>query len=128
VTGQVNTATGTVSFRATFPNPDRILANGNSGNIRIPKTYENVAVVPEAATYEQQGRVYVYKVQGDTLAVSAPVTITERVNNLAIVASGVAAGDKIVAQGVGKLRNETPVKPQPVPFDSIANSLNAVFK
>jgi membrane fusion protein (multidrug efflux system) len=128
VTGQVNTATGTVSFRATFPNPERLLSNGNSGNIRIPKIYEKVAVVPEAATYEQQGRVYVYKVQGDTLAVSVPITITERVNNLAIIDSGVAAGDKIVAQGVGKLRNETPLKPQPVPFDSIANSVNAVFK
>ncbi len=128
VTGQVNTSTGTVSFRATFPNPERILANGNSGNIRIPKTFENVPVVPEASTYEQQGRVYVYKVQGDTLAVSAPITISERVENLVIVESGINAGDKIVAQGVGKLRNETRIQPQPVSFDSIAHSLNPVFK
>ncbi|HEX8041785.1 MAG TPA: efflux RND transporter periplasmic adaptor subunit [Chryseosolibacter sp.] len=128
VTGQVNTATGTVSFRATFPNRERILTNGNSGNIRIPKTFENVPVVPEAATYEQQGRVYVYRVQGDTLAISAPITVSERVDNLVIVASGVKEGDRIVAQGVGKLRNETPIRPQPVPFDSIAHSLNPVFK
>ena len=128
VTGQVNTATGTVSFRATFPNPGRILTNGNSGSVRIPEKFENVPVIPESATYEQQGRVYVYKVQGDTLAVSAPVTITARVDNLIVVASGVEAGDRIVAQGVGKLRNATPIKPQPVPFDSVARSLNPVFK
>src|SRR5690606_18404092 len=67
VTGQVNASTGTVSFRATFPNPNRILANGNSGKIRIPKTYENAVVVPEASTFEQQGIVYVYKVQGDKI-------------------------------------------------------------
>jgi membrane fusion protein (multidrug efflux system) len=128
VTGQVNTATGTVSFRATFPNPERILANGNSGSIRIPKTYKDVPVVPETATFEQQGRVYVYKVQGDTLAVAAPITVVDRVDNLAVVGSGIKQGEKIVAQGVGKLRNETPIRPQPVAFDSIANSVNAVFK
>ena len=128
VTGQVNTSTGTVSFRATFPNPNRLLANGNSGNIRIPKTYENVPVVPEAATFEQQGRVYVYQVQGDTLAVSSSIEVTDRVENIVVVASGIEAGDKIVAEGVGKLRDNTPIQPQPVAFDSIANSLNVVFK
>jgi membrane fusion protein (multidrug efflux system) len=128
VTGQINRSTGSVSFRAVFPNPNRILANGNSGNIRISKTYENVAVVPEAATYEQQGRVYVYRVQGDTIAVSAPIEIRDRVEKLVIIESGVEAGDKIVAQGTGKLRNNARIQPQLVAFDSIANSLNAVFK
>lgn len=128
VTGQVNTSTGTVSFRATFPNPNRILANGNSGKIRIPKTYNNVPVVPEFATFEQQGRVYVYQVQGDSLAVSVPIEVKDRIENLVVVNSGIKAGDKIVVQGIGKLRNNTPIRPQPVVFDSIANSLNPVFK
>ena len=128
VTGQVDKSTGTVSFRATFPNPTRILSNGNSGNIRIPKTYEGVPVVPEVSTFEQQGIVYVYSVRGDTLAVSTPIEITDRVNNLVIVRSGVEAGDKIVAQGVGKLRDNTPIEPQAIEFDSIANSLEVVFK
>lgn len=128
VTGQINPSTGTVSFRATFPNPGQLLANGSSGKIRIPKTFENVVVVPESATFEQQGRVYVYKVQGDTLAVSAPVVVNDRVDHLAIITSGINEGDKIVAKGVGKIRNNTPIVPQSMPFDSIANSLKVVFK
>src|SRR5690606_30533058 len=128
VTGQVNPATGTAGFRAIFPNPDRLLADGNSGVIRIPKTYENVPVVPEASTFEQQGRVYVFRLQGDTVAVSAPVEVSDRVNNLAVVASGIEAGDKIIAEGVGKLRHNTPVQPQMVPFDSVASNLETVFK
>jgi len=128
VTGQINKSTGTVSFRATFPNPDRILTNGNSGSIRIPKTYQDVPVVPEASSFEQQGIVYVYKVQGDTMAVSTPIEVTDRVNNLIVVRSGVKEGDKIVAQGIGKLRDNTLIKPQPTAFDSIANSLKVVFK
>ncbi len=128
VTGEVNPSTGTVSFRATFPNPSRLLANGSSGKIRIPKTYQDAVVVPESATFEQQGKVYVFKVQGDTLAVSSAVEVKDRVDNLAIISSGVSAGDKIVAQGVGKIRTNTPIVSRSVPFDSIANSLNVVFK
>ncbi|MEX0685727.1 MAG: efflux RND transporter periplasmic adaptor subunit [Balneolales bacterium] len=92
VTGQVSKSTGTVSFRAAFPNPSGILANGNSGNIRIPKVYEEAVVVPEASTFEQQGRVYVYQVQGDTLAVSTSIEVKDRINNLVIVASGIESG------------------------------------
>ena len=128
VTGQVSTSTGTVNFRAKFPNPNRILANGNSGSIMIPKTYEQATVIPESASFEQQGKVYVYKVQGDSVAVSAIIEVTDRVQNLIVVASGLEAGEKIVAQGVGSLRNNTPIAPDPVPFDSIANTLNVVFK
>lgn len=128
VTGQVDRATGTVGFRARFPNPNRILANGNSGTIRIPRTYENVPVVPEVSTFEQQGKVMVYKVQGDSVAISSVIQVQDRVDNLIIVSSGIEAGEKIIAQGVGQMRNGTPVQPQPASFDSIANSLQPVFK
>lgn len=128
VTGQVDPTTGTVGFRARFPNPNGILANGNSGNIRIPQTYENVPVVPESSTFEQQGNVIVYKVQGDTLAVSSVIQVQDRVDNLIVVASGIEPGEKIVAQGVGQLRSGTPIQPQPVSFDTIANSIKPVFK
>jgi membrane fusion protein (multidrug efflux system) len=70
----------------------------------------------------------VYKVQGDSLAVTRVIEVTARVDNLIVVASGIKKGEKIVAQGVGKLRDNTAIKPQLVPFDSIANSLQAVFK
>ena len=128
VTGQVDPTTGTVGFRAMFPNPNNILASGNSGRIRIPRTYEDVAVVPESASFEQQGRVYVYGVQGDSLAVSIPIQVKDRVQNLIVVESGINPGDKIVAQGVGKLRNNTPIIPQPVSFDSISTSVKTIFK
>ena len=128
VTGQVSTSTGTVNFRARFPNPNRLLANGNSGSIMIPKTYEQAVVVPETATFEQQGKVYVYKVQGDTVAVSSIIEVTDRLEGLIVVAAGLEAGERIVAQGVGSLRNNTPISPNLVSFDSIANSLSVAFK
>ncbi|MEH6682754.1 MAG: efflux RND transporter periplasmic adaptor subunit [Sediminicola sp.] len=128
VTGQINQSTGTVTFRAKFSNPNGLLANGSSGTIRIPKTYENTIVVPESATYEQQGIVYVYKVQGDTLAVSTPIEILDRADGLVVLNSGLKQGDHIVGNGVVKLRNNTSIVPQMVEFDSIANGLKTVFK
>jgi len=50
VTGQIDPATGTILFRASFPNKAGLLSNGNSGTVKIPRTYKQVLVVPEAAT------------------------------------------------------------------------------
>jgi len=66
VTGSLDQTTGTIQFRVAFKNAQKLLSNGNSGTIRFPKPYDNVLVVPESATYEQQGIVYVYKVEKDT--------------------------------------------------------------
>ncbi len=128
VSGQVNPTTGTVQFRAVFPNPNRILASGNSGRIRIPKVYDNVPLVPEITTFERQGRVYVYQVLGDTVAVATTIGVQDRIDNMIVVSSGINAGDKIVAKGIDRLRDRSPIVPQPLPFDSIANPIKVVFK
>ncbi len=128
VTGQVNPTTGTVKFRAAFSNPNRILSSGNSGNILVPKTYENVAVVPEAATFERQGRVYVYRVVGDTIAVETSINVVDRINDVIVINSGVKTGDKIVAEGVGKLSNNMPISPRMKDFDEVADVREVVFK
>jgi membrane fusion protein (multidrug efflux system) len=125
---QVDPSTGTVSFRAVFDNPNRLLSSGYSGKIQIPRTYTNATVVPAMSTYERQGMTYVYKVQGDTLAALFPINILDRVENLLIVKDGVVPGEKIVGQGIGKLKDQTPIIPQPVAFDSIAKGLKQVFK
>ncbi len=122
VTGQVDKSTGTVSFRAKFKNPNGILANGNSGTIRIPKEYKDVIVVPEIATFEQQGINYIYSVKNDT-AYSTIIKITDKIDRIAIIESGVKQGDKVVVEGIVKLRNQTPVVPKPVNFDTLVNSL-----
>ena len=125
---QVNVSTGTVSFRAIFANPALMLSSGYSGRIEIPTEYSDAIVVPAMSTFERQGITYVYKVQGDTMAVSSSIDIVDRVDNIIVVRDGVKPGDKIVAKGVGKLRDQSPIIPQPAEFDSIAKGLDKVFK
>lgn len=128
INAQVNPSTGTVSFRAVFDNPNRLLSSGYSGRIQLPKVYPDATIVPAMSTYERQGITYVYKVQGDTLANSSSITVIDRVDNILVVTDGVQPGDKIVAKGVGKLRDHTPIVPQPVEFDSIVKGLDKVFR
>jgi membrane fusion protein (multidrug efflux system) len=126
VTGQINASTGTVEFRVGFPNAQKLLSNGNSGNIRFPNYYENVLVIPESATYEQQGIVYTFKVDKDT-ARNTVIQVQTRINNLAIVSSGLKKGDKIIAAGIGGMKDKTAVIPKPVSLDSLVQTIKPIF-
>ena len=126
VTGQIDASTGSIQFRVVFPNPDKLLSNGNSGTIRIPIAYDNVLVIPESATIEQQGLVYVYKVKQDT-ATSAVIKVIDRVNNMVIIKEGAEKGEVVVAEGVGTLKSGTPVKSEPKKFDDLINAIKPIF-
>ncbi len=126
VTGQIDPTTGTIQFRVSFTNASKLLSNGNSGTIKVPKLYDKALVVPESATFEQQGLVYVFKVEQDT-ARNVMIGVTDRVNNLVVVKDGIKKGEKIVAQGVGTLKPGTAVKPKPANFDEIVNAIKPIF-
>src|SRR5690554_1235184 len=128
VTGQINRSTGTVNFRARFDNPTGLLASGSSGSIRIPQEFDNAVVIPEVSTFERQGKVYAYKVQDDNTVVSVPIEVITRTENLIIVESGVEKGDRIVAKGVAKLRNNMPILPQEADFENISSGLQPSFQ
>jgi len=128
INSQVNENTGSISFRAVFDNPSRLLSNGNSGKIVIPKTYENVLIVPQESTFERQGKILVYKVGANNKVTSSTLEIITRIDNLYVVKSGVKQGDTIVAKGLAKLRPDTEIKPQPVAFDSVAKPIEKVFR
>ena len=108
--GVIDRTTGTVSLRAVFPNREGLLHSGGAGNVIVPTEKTGALVIPQAATFEVQDKVFVYKVV-DGKAQSAPVQVT-RVNGGQeyIVESGLQTGDVIVAEGVGLLREGTEIK------------------
>ncbi|WBV60872.1 efflux RND transporter periplasmic adaptor subunit [Chryseobacterium camelliae] len=126
ITGQIDPTTGTIQFRVSFSNAQKLLSNGNSGTIRLPKAYDNVLVVPESATYEQQGIVYVYKVEKDT-AKNAVVEVIDRIDNMALIKSGVNKDETIIAAGIGGLKPGTAVIKKPVKMDSLVQSIKPKF-
>ena len=126
VTGQIDPTTGSIQIRATFPNPDRLLTNGNSGTILIPQTFDKSLVIPEVAVFEQQGKIFAYKVEDNTIKQTV-VTLKNRADNLAVVESGLKAGDVIIVQGLNGVRTGDKVTPQPVSMDSIVKAIQPIF-
>ncbi|HRO38688.1 MAG TPA: efflux RND transporter periplasmic adaptor subunit [Flavobacteriales bacterium] len=128
VTAQVNPATGSVSFRATFPNPEHLIPNGSSGTVVLPVNYPDAVLVPQESTFEQQGLIYVFQVLKDSTVTPQVIDVQDRIGNLYVVRKGVQAGERIVAKGALQLHDKDRIVPMPMPFDSLATSIQPVFQ
>lgn len=110
ISGLVNVNTGSVDFRAEFPNKKGELRSGASGKIVMPKVLENVFVIPQKATFAQLNKILVYRVVGDsTVATSIEVQTMPGGQDYAVI-DGLSEGDRIVVDGVATLKNGTKIK------------------
>jgi multidrug efflux system membrane fusion protein len=103
---QIDTATGTVQLKASFPNAQHNLWPGQFVNIRLVLGSRAKALtVPEAAVQRSQSGVYLYVVDDGTKTVkNQPVTVAQIQDGVAVIASGVAAGQRVVVDGQYKLK------------------------
>ena len=110
ISGTISESTGAVSIRAVFNNRNHLLRNGGSGTIIIPTTLTGCMVIPQAATYELQDRIFVYKVV-DGKASSTEIKVSTHNNGVEyIVEEGLEVGDIIVAEGAGLIKEGTVIK------------------
>ena len=111
---QVDPATGTIRIAAAFPNPANILRPGQFGRVRATIAVKHGAlVVPQRAVTELQGTYQVAVVGKDDKVEIRPVKVGARVGAMWVIEDGVAAGEKVVAEGVQKVRDGVAVKPVP---------------
>lgn len=110
ISGVISQTTGTVSLRAIFANPDRLLHSGANGSILFPEHYDNVITIPQESTFELQDKVLVYKVV-DGVTRSTQITVSP-INDgrKYIVTGGLEVGDQIIAAGAGLLKEGMPIK------------------
>ncbi|MCH3883734.1 efflux RND transporter periplasmic adaptor subunit [Tenacibaculum aquimarinum] len=127
-TGQINQNTGTIKIRATFNNPNEILTNGNSGKIRFPIEYKDAIVVPQSATFEQQGNIMIFKLGEGNKVETSILKVKGTVDNLYVVESGITTNDKIIISGVGKLRNGMEISPQETSFKDAITPVATLFR
>ncbi|WP_395751367.1 efflux RND transporter periplasmic adaptor subunit [Prosthecobacter sp.] len=105
IEAEFNNQTGTIPFRADFPNPDRLLRHGETGNIRMQKMVRGAILVPQKATFEILDHHYVYVVGKDEIIKQERIHVVEEVEDLFIVSSGVTTGDRIIFEGVLQARD-----------------------
>ena len=112
VSGVIDPTTGTVSMRADFPNPERVLKTGASGSIVVPHTATSAVIVPQDAVVEVQDKHFVYVVGKDNKVKYTPVEINSQNDGKNyIITSGLHIGDRFVVNGVSSLQDGMEIKP-----------------
>ncbi len=138
---EIDESTGTITMRATFPNPDDALIQGDFGRVIIySKSKDNVPVVPQTATMENQEGRFVYILDEDNLPRMSYIKTSGEKNGKWIISSGVNAGDRIVTSGLQKVIPGNPVRIVQAPvqekvqtkkaglFTKIKNKITGIFK
>ncbi|MCX3265681.1 efflux RND transporter periplasmic adaptor subunit [Pedobacter agri] len=120
INGQINTATGSASLRATFPNPISLLKSGASASVRIPQKVENAILVPQKSTIDLQGKKFVYVLGDSSKIISTEIQIMDLAKDkFYVVTKGLKAGDKIVLEGFQSLKDGAKIKPEEQSADSV---------
>ncbi|SNR89875.1 membrane fusion protein, multidrug efflux system [Methylobacillus rhizosphaerae] len=116
--------TGNIEFRATFPNPDKILRHGQTGNILMSVPYKNAMLIPQKATFEILDKVYVYVVNKEDKIEQRLITIEAELPHLYVVKSGLADSDRILIEGLRKVQNGQKIAVDFVPPEKAVSDLS----
>lgn len=119
-----NNETGNIAFRATFPNPKGVLRHGETGNIMMPIALKSAILIPQKATFDVLDKKYVYVVKENGVLKATEITVAHEIPHLYIISSGISPKDKILAEGLGKVKNNEKIKYNFVSFEKELVELN----
>jgi membrane fusion protein, multidrug efflux system len=111
VDNQIDSGTGTVRLKATFPNEDHALWPGQFVNVRLlVRTLQQVVTVPSPAVQRGPSGMFVYVIKDDSTVAMQPVTVTAMTGGRAVVEKGLDARTRIVVSGQYRLQPGTQVQ------------------
>ncbi|MBN8422829.1 MAG: efflux RND transporter periplasmic adaptor subunit [Verrucomicrobia bacterium] len=96
---------GTLPYRAVFPNPNDLLRQGETGNIRLQLTLKNALLVPRRSTFERAGHRWIYVVDKDQVLRQRQMAITHELGDYFVVSAGVKADDTILFDEMDKVHD-----------------------
>jgi membrane fusion protein (multidrug efflux system) len=105
-----NNETGNIAFRATFPNPEKLLRHGETGSILMESPLKNAVIIPQKATFEVLEKKYVFVVDKDNTVKSREITIAAELPDIYIIKSGLKGDEKILLEGIKKVRDNDKIK------------------
>ncbi|MCD0486752.1 efflux RND transporter periplasmic adaptor subunit [Pedobacter sp. MC2016-14] len=123
IESEFNSETGNIAFRARFANTGKLLRNGETGKIQMLVPLKNAIVIPQKATYEIQDKKYVFIVDKNNKVHSQEITITGEIPDLYVVSSGLTAQDKILFEGVQKVKENDKIQFEFESPESVLNHL-----
>jgi RND family efflux transporter MFP subunit len=116
---QVNESTGAIRIAGLFPNPNNILKPGGYAKVRaVIRTEEHALLVPQRAISELQGGYQVAVLDADNKVSIRPVTVGPQLGRRWVISSGLNPGERVVAEGVQKVRSGARVNPKPFTMEA----------
>lgn len=112
VDGQFDKQTGSISLRATFSNAQGLLRSGNTGKIRLGLQHANAIAVPQSSTVEVQDKMFVFVVDAANKVTRTPITVSGTSGTNYLVQDGLKTGDRIVYDGIDKLKDGDTIVPE----------------
>ncbi|MGE4515183.1 MAG: efflux RND transporter periplasmic adaptor subunit, partial [Chryseobacterium sp.] len=123
IEGEFDNETGNIAFRAKFPNPNKLLRNGETGKVRMTLPLRNALIIPQKATYEIQDQKYVFVIGKDGVARSKNIKVAYELPDVYVIGSGLAKNDKILLEGVQKVKDDQKVQTKFQDPEKVLNSL-----
>lgn len=123
IEGEFDSETGSIAFRALFPNSDQLLRNGQSGKIQMEIPIKNALIIPQKATFELQGQTYIFVVDDQGIVKSKQITIAYQLPDIYIVRSGLSETDKFLLEGLQKVKDGDTVKTTQIATEQAIESL-----
>lgn len=124
IEGEFNNETGNIAFRATFPNPDKILRHGETGSILMTIPFNNALIIPQKATFEVLDKKFVFVVDKEGKVFQKEVTIGGELPDLFILEKGLSENDKIILDGIRMVKDGDVIQTEFIEPKSVIGNLS----
>ena len=100
-----NNETGNIAFRATFPNPNGLLRNGETGSVLMTVPLNHVLLIPQKATLEVLEKKFVYVVDKNNVVHQREVTVGAEMEDLFVITGGLKPNERFLLEGIRKVKD-----------------------
>ncbi len=107
-----NNETGTIGYRATFPNPEGLLRHGQTGKVLLDDTIKNALLIPQSAVFEILDKRFVFTLDDSNKVTSKEIKVSAQMPDLLVVSDGLGDKDKILLEGQRKVNEGDLIVPQ----------------
>ena len=126
IEGEFDKNTGSIAFRAKFPNPDLLLKHGETGKVQLPIELKNALVIPQKATFELQDKIYVYVLDENNVVKARNIVVKQKLSNLYVIESGITINDKILLEGVQTVKENDKVQTELLAAKEVVEHLQLI--
>lgn len=118
-----NHETGTIAFRATFPNPKGLLRHGETGKVLVTTPVPDALLIPQKATFDVLEKKFVFVVDAQDVVHARPITVSAELPQVYLVASGLKDDERILLEGLRKVHEGSVIEPELKPAAEVVAKL-----